>query len=266
LSVLSLPRLFTFNLNIPSFNVTNIPWPCQCRIQHLEICCHTLDGFSNILCHLPNLRTLVVEQLHEDDVEQMISKLANVEPFYQLSSLTFKYCTIDMTILELLLSLTPSLEHLRLMRSVSLNAFTSHLSDWEKFVETKMPLLNKFEFFLVDAQHDVLTQVDTESFIASFRTPFWTKTKKWFVICDYIADPRAVLLYSPSVFDPQFEYVYKSKEVHRSTSAPIIHNKITMNGVRKMRLDITEVMSLVTSPQVCMENLEKTPMMFSREK
>ncbi|CAF2910771.1 unnamed protein product [Rotaria sp. Silwood2] len=194
LPVTSLPRLFTFNFNIQSFDATNILWPFQCKIEHLEIYCHTLDECCNLFCHLSNLRTLVVEQLNVDDIEQTISKLANFEPIYRLSSLTFKYCTVDVTILQLLLSHIPSLEHLRLMRSVSLNDFTSHLSEWEKFVGTKLPLLNKFEIFLVDDQPDVLTQVDTESLVALFRTPFWTKTKNWLVICDYITDRRSVFV------------------------------------------------------------------------
>ncbi|UJR19959.1 hypothetical protein I4U23_023091 [Adineta vaga] len=231
-SAIVLPRLLTFHLNIPSFDVTNIAWPFQCTIKHLEICCHSFDGYCNFLYHLPNLQTLVVEQLHVNDLEQIKAKLTEFEPVNQLTSLTLKYSLIDMAILELLLSLTPLLKHLGLVRAVSLHAFISHLSEWEKFIGTRMLLLKKFEFFLIDDQNHILPELDPESYIASFRTPFWTEMKKWFITCDCITDSNSstILLYSSSFFDPQFEYVL-------------------MNGVRKMRLNIVEVMSQVTSSQ-----------------
>ncbi|CAF0803832.1 unnamed protein product [Rotaria sordida] len=90
--------------------------------------------------------------------------------------------------------------------------------------------------------------IDTELLIAPFRTSFWT-TKSWFVICDHIVCPRTVILYTPLSFDPQFEFAYESKKICRSTSAPTINNTIVMDGVRKMRLDLSKVMPLATSSQ-----------------
>jgi hypothetical protein len=156
-----------------------------------------------------------------------------------------------MIIFELVLSLTPSIEHLQLIRSVELNVFTSYLPQWEKFVKTKLPLLYKFEFFLVD--HRMFfnaAPVDTESVINPFRTSFWIETKKWFVICDYINSPRTIILYTPSFFDSQFEYVYQSKQISRSTSSSTINNRIVMDGVRKIHLNLENVISLATSIQV----------------
>jgi hypothetical protein len=191
-----------------------------------------------------------VRQLNENINNGMIMIPDDLEPFHQLYCLTLKYVNIDMIILEMLLSLTPSIEHLQLMRSVELNAFISHLPQWEKFVKTKLPLLKKFECFLVNHDSFDNTPVDTESIVNPFRTSFWIETKKWFVTCDHIMRPLCVILYTPSFFDPQFEYNYKSKQISRSTSTPMINKKIVMDGVRKMYLNLEDVMPLATSTQV----------------
>ncbi|CAF4093994.1 unnamed protein product [Rotaria sordida] len=249
---LSLPNLYKLKWNISSFDLSKISWHFNNTIKHLDICCRTLDEYCNILYHLPNLQSLVVEQWHETVDDDTIDKWSNLKPFHQLLSLTFKYCSIDMIILDSLLLLTPTLEQLRLIRAVDVHVFLSHLQQWEKFVETKLPSLINFECFLTEdlLYFDNPHPIDTELLIAPFRKPFWTGTKSWFVICDHIVCPRTVILYTPGSFDPQFEYVYESKEILRSTSAPTITNTIVMNGVRKMRMDLTKVMTAATSPQV----------------
>ena len=249
-SAISSLNLHKFSFNIPSFDASKITWPLECTIQHLEICCRTLDEYCNILYCLPNLRTFVVEYLSEDDLDEAIPKLSNLDPFYQLVSLTFKYCSIDMIILESILSLVPSLEHLQLMRSVDLHNFVSHVHQWEKLVSTKLISLTKFDCFLIAKRHYFDTPTDTESLIAPFRASFWTKTKGWLIICDHIVSSQTVILYTPPIFDPQFEFIYESKEIRRSTSVPTMNDKILMSGVRKMSLDLTNVMCSATSSQV----------------
>ncbi len=217
----------------------------------MEINCRRLNEYYNIVRHLPNLRIFVVRQLDEQIHDGMITKPDDLEGFRQLSRLTLKCCNIDMVIFELILSLTPSIEHLQLIRCVELDIFTSYLPQWEKFVKKNLLLLNKFEFFLVD--HRIFfnaTPVDTESVINPFRTSFWIETKKWFVICDYIISPRTIIVYTPSFFDPQFEYVYQSKQISRSTTSSTINNSIVMDGVRKIHLNLESVMSSATSIQV----------------
>ena len=249
-SAISSLNLHKFSFNIPSFDTSAIVWPWECTIQHLEICCRTLDVYCNILYCLPNLRTFVVEYLNEDDLDEAISKLSSLDPFYQLVSLTFKYCSINMIILESILSLVPSLEHLQLMRSVDLHSFVLHVHRWEKLVSTKLISLTKFDCFLIANGYYFETPTDTESLIAPFRTSFWTETKGWLIVCDHIVSSQTVILYTPPIFDPQFEFIYESKEIRRSTSVPTINDKILMSGVRKMSLDLTKMMCLATSSQV----------------
>ncbi|CAF1025640.1 unnamed protein product [Rotaria magnacalcarata] len=248
-SVISLPSLRNVSLNIPDLNLSELLWPLECKIQHLEIYCRTVDEYCNILNHVPNLRKFVVIELNQDSMDETVTQLSNLTPFRQLSYLAFKHCHIDIILLESLLLLVPSIERLQLIRSIDLHTFIAHLHQWVNFVETKLLSLTQFEFFLTDDQHDFNFMVDTESLIGPFRTSFWTEKKSWFAICDYIVSPRTVILYTPLIFDPEFEYVYESKEIRRSTSVPSINNPTKMDGVRKLRLDLTNVMALATSSQ-----------------
>jgi hypothetical protein len=59
-----------------------------------------------------------------------------------------------------------------------------------------------------------------------------------------------VILYTPSFFDPEFEYVYHSKPTSRSTSSSVIDNPVIMDEVKKMYLNLESVMQLATSTQV----------------
>jgi hypothetical protein len=249
-SIISLKSLRRLIVNILSFDVSQITWPVECTIEHLEMNCRTLNEYCNILDHLPNLLVFVVGQLDEQMTDETAVELLNLSPFRRLSSLTFKYGRIDVIILELLLSMTPSIQHLQLIRSADLHAFASYIPQWQKFVEAKLPLLNKFEFFLTEYLQFFNASVDTESLIVAFRSSFWTETKKWSVTCDYVVYPRMVILYTSSFFDPEFEYDYQSKQICRTTSIPTNKNTMKMDGVRKMRLNLTQVMPLTTSPEV----------------
>ena len=145
-----------------------------------------------------------------------------------------------MIILEMLLSLTPSVEHLQLMRCVDLNAFTAHLLNWEKFVQSKLPLLKKFELLLMsDPFQFAANSLDVESIISPFRKAFWIEKNKWFVICDYVSFTRTFILSTLSYFDPELEYLHQ-----------IRRNPLVMDRVKKLHLQLETTMSLVTSPQV----------------
>jgi hypothetical protein len=249
--VLSLSTLRKIDLNISTFDLSRLSWPIECSIQHLEIDCRTVNDYYTIVQLLPNLRRFVVRQLNEKMNDETISNLDNLESFGQLYSLTLKSCSIDMFILKLLLSLTLSIENLQLIRCIDLNEFISHSTEWETFLQTKLPSLNKLQFFLIDdGQVFANTLFNTELILNSFRTPFWIERKKWFVICDYIISSQIVILYTPSCFDPEFEYVYHSKPTSRSTSSSVIDNPVIMDEVKKMYLDLGSVMHLATSTQV----------------
>lgn len=249
-SILTASNIQKLNFSIPSFDQSNMQWPFDNKLQHLEICCRTIDDYCKILCHLPNLQTLVVNQWNEHDTDYVLPKLSNLQRIHQLFSLTFKNCSFEMIILESLLLLTPSLQHLKLLRSVELNEFLSHLQQWQKLIEKHLTVLHKFEFLITDYSPFLQPNLDIETLIAPFRGSFWTETKNWFVICDYIVRPRTIIIYTPSIYDSKLEYIYESKNIQRVTSTSTITNRVTFDGARKLTLNLATVTSLAQSQQV----------------
>lgn len=252
IEVLSLPKLQKLILKLTSFDLPRISWPIQSSLQYLKINCSNLNDFYHIVHHLPNLRKLVVERLFEDINNGIHFKPDDLQCFHQLESLKLKYCSIDITVLFIILSLTPTIEHLQLIRSISLDDFVANLSEFEKFIQEKLTILNKFDFFLSYRRYYDDTPVDIQTYFTPFQTPFWISTKKWFVICEYIQSTQSVLLYTPSITDSQLDYYYHSKQITRliSSSLSINDNSILMDGVRKLYLNLDSVMSSVTSLQV----------------
>ncbi|CAF1581162.1 unnamed protein product [Rotaria sp. Silwood1] len=87
-----------------------------------------------------------------------------------LTSLLLNHCTsIKMNDVEALLSRLPALKHLRLLfPSCEPNSKLFDGSRWEKFIQTKLPLLDKFEFSFEVFKRFNSTDVTIESLIAPF--------------------------------------------------------------------------------------------------
>ncbi|CAF1214408.1 unnamed protein product [Adineta ricciae] len=232
--VTSLPTLWKFCLDVMTLDASRITLSPLSMIQHLEIHCQSVSAYCEILHRLPHLQILVVEQLLAIN---SINSIPDLKPACQLSSLTFKYSSINMNTLQALLLLTPTLNHLYLLRCVNLHDFILHISEWQLLVESTLSLLIKFEFFLVETGQLFFPSV--EHVIAPFQTPFWTEVKRWYAICDYTTHPLSLIVHSPSAHDPKFEYIFYSKHISRSTSTPIISNVPIMNHIRILRLDLS---------------------------
>lgn len=250
--VLGFYELYKLRLDTPGILNSTISWPIDFSLQHLETRCETLNDYCHIFLHLPNLRVLVVQNFNQSDVELTAVQLATMRPCCQLASLTFKYGRMSPSVLETLLSLAPSLEHLRLIRSVDLHPFVSHVPQWEQFIKAKLPLLTKFEFFLTGYAQPSNDVILTESLVAPFRTSFWIEEKRWFTTCDFMLHPGNVLLYTTPIFDLQEQHTYESKRIDRSTSAPTDSQTIAMDKVHRMSWDLSRVMSLAASSHVCL--------------
>lgn len=248
--VLAIPTLYDLELRVPQLNLQMIDWTPKCRIQQLSIFCSNIDEYCSLLVFLPHLRVLTIEGFDQQlNINEMKKSLADFVPACQLTSLTVKYSRMEMALLGLLLPLTPTLEHLQLIRAVELHNFITNLAGWEEFVEWKMPLLTKFDLFLVQMNffqgfgEQVL--LDPTTFIEQFRTPFWLEKKRWFVTCDHILASSAIVLYSPSMVDPEFQYTYQSKQIRRYVSIPGAppNDRVIMPGVRKLHVNLEMVMA-----------------------
>jgi len=117
----------------------------------------------------------------------------------QLVSLTIGKCRLSTQELECLLTLTPSLSHLKLVSSRSTFDSIFDGSYWERFIQEKLPLLNQFQFFLTCTSKKFDDTTTLDSLILPFQSPFWLKNKNWFVICSYILRQSRMILYTTPI-------------------------------------------------------------------
>ncbi len=117
----------------------------------------------------------------------------------QLVSLTIGDCQLPLRDLEFLLSLTPSLICLKLVSSRSVFDSIFDGSYWEHFIQNKLLLLKKFEFFFTCNVNESNGITHFDSLILPFQTSFWLNNKHWLVTCDCTPRELKTRLYTTPV-------------------------------------------------------------------
>jgi hypothetical protein len=76
-------------------------------------------------------------------------------------------------------------------------------SQWEYLIKTEVPALNKLQFhisfFHLLSENKSVESVLSE-LIAPFRTPFWTKEKRWHVIRNVLSISNEVEMYTSPIY------------------------------------------------------------------
>ncbi|CAF4894100.1 unnamed protein product [Rotaria sp. Silwood1] len=245
-------NLRKLDLSMWSEEINNIVWPKQCTLQYLTLGHYiTFKQVCEILRHLSHLRTLVIRNCIMNDTNATMISFSDIQTNICLTSLTFKNSRLQMNELELILSLTPSLIHLQLTGSATLSDGILDGSRWEEFIQIKLPLLEKFEFFFrtkTDINHN---SIDIESWINPFRTMFWLKHKSWFVSCNFTIKTATFRLYSVPICDSCITYESNFDKIECTTCTTIDNDALIMNNVRELHLDLTLMMSSITAQKVC---------------
>jgi hypothetical protein len=163
-------------------------WPKHSNIEHLTIGLCLYKDYPKVFNRMPQLRELVMGECRQGYDHETISA-SDLEFQPQLVSLTINQCSLYCRDLELLLSLSPGIHHLKLIcDSRSLKPIFDG-SYWEKLISSKLPLLDNFEFsFLYELSKDERSPL-LDKLIASFQTPYWLD-KHWLVTCGYNIDTR----------------------------------------------------------------------------
>ena len=252
LSNITMANLRKLDLSMWSPEINQIVWPKNSTLQHLTLGNYvTLKQVCNILCQLSHLRTLVLRNCIVNDTDGIVTTLSEIEKNATLTSLTLKNSRLQMNELKLLLSLTPFLVNLQLTGGVNSSDAILNGSQWEKFIQTKLPLLRKFNFFF-RAKIDINQHPpDIESLVVPFRTMFWLKHKSWFVTCNYIIKTATLRLYSVPICDPYITYESDFDKVSCTTSTMSDIDTITINNVREVQLDLIQIMDTVKAQKVC---------------
>jgi hypothetical protein len=131
---------------------------------------------------------------------------SDVACYSQLASLTIKECQLEIVELQLILSITPALVHLKLISRRSTFDSWFNGSCWEELIQTKLPLLNKFDFYVCRTSDNNQNIDDVNTVIAPFRTLFWLDNKRWFVTCIHIIRSSMIWLSTTPVDVTNFKY------------------------------------------------------------
>jgi hypothetical protein len=169
--------------------------PIQNALRHLIIKNCTYRTYHDILYRCVHLRTLVIENCEFEGINQTGLQLFPHNSDSKLTSLTLNRWRLSIDKLKLILPLTPSLFHLKVI--VEESRFRDMLDGdcWKEFIQNKLLFLKKFEFsFSYDSDRDTYDSLN--SIITPFRTPFWLKDKHWIVICDFILSSSQIVLHT----------------------------------------------------------------------
>ena len=153
-----------FSLTCLNRQIEDIPSLGQCNITHLTIGKCFYNEYLAILHHLPSLKTLQLNDL--------IMNSVNDSPIVQLTCLTIRNYSLTTEHLKFLLSKATVLRHLKLAFSKpkKFKCFVD-VYNWEEFVRTELNFLDRLEFFIsYELPLDVM--VDFESFVMPFQKPF----------------------------------------------------------------------------------------------
>lgn len=253
--IIAKSNLFKIKLHIQEGRFEKIVWPTQCSIQYLSIDNFiAFDQIRTILQCSPHLRTLVINSIFILKPNQIV-----FTSFENLTSLTMSKLNIKIDDLELLLSMTSSLVHLKLIG----NGNYCNGNRWEHFIQSHLPLLNQFEFFFSEIQTSQQNPSDLKKIITSFRTSFWLEHKKWFVVGEIDPNtPRCITLYSiPICLTDLF---YETGKTSISTYPEFNDENISMmNNVETVRLDFTKLLPLNMKKEVFSKSYLHHCSMFS---
>ncbi|CAF2001167.1 unnamed protein product [Rotaria magnacalcarata] len=165
--------------------VTHMSWPVDCTLTRLEIgACHYHE-YITVLQRLPQLRTIIMKQCVMNDNDVTTPSTSDTKFCSLLKSLTITdFSLFSQQQLELLISFTPALVHLKLTaRERRRFDYVFDGLYWENFIRINLLSLKKFEICFHTETHAVNDLVEL---ITPFRTPFWVEEKRWLIACAFI--------------------------------------------------------------------------------
>ncbi|CAF1563275.1 unnamed protein product [Adineta ricciae] len=143
----------------------------------LHILCHILQ------CSL-HLHTLILKNGFGPWYLTNMPKSYLSTTFSQVQSLTIENMYNEIDTVDELLSLTSSLNYLKIIFTCNQMKSMPDGHYWEILIQSKLIQLNKFEFFF-DQYKFIKPLEELESMKSTFQTSFWVEHKQWFVVCEY---------------------------------------------------------------------------------
>jgi hypothetical protein len=250
-STIAKSKLEKLELNISYRDFDMISWPplpITLKYLRLERC--TFQEYCMILRHTTNLRTLALTECQMYNSDGSIYQLSDTMSSSKLISLSFGACFMRMKELLIFLSCTPTLNHMKLIIWTDSSDSVINGDQWEEFIQQKLPLLNRFEFFFDNLTYIDQTSLDIQSYIHSFQTPFWLEKHRWYVTCDYIKTLSIIRLYSLPICNSSFTYYTNSKKISCSTLITTENQMDLTHQVHEINLNLNQTIEADDKIQV----------------
>ncbi|CAF2626368.1 unnamed protein product [Rotaria sp. Silwood2] len=242
-SIISHNDLRKFQLQGNNDILSEIQWPISCRLEHVIICyeCNWNKVYS-ILSHLSHLQKLVLKDVYWNRFDDTIVTHSDITQSSYLTSLLLNLTSeITMDNVESFLSHVPRLTHLRLIGQKPLtDPLLFDGSRWENFIQTKLSLLNKFEFWFTRYAINNQDYTTIEPLIVPFRTSFWLEFKHWFVKCDYEYN-RKFHLYSIPIFQDKFYYTHPETTIQHSALNNVDNNTTIIVNTHRLSVELSRM-------------------------
>jgi hypothetical protein len=240
-STLAKLKLEKLDLNISYRNLDMISWsPLPITLKYLTIERCTFQEYCMILRHTINLHKLTLTECLMYNSDGSMYQSSEPIEASKLNSLSFGACFMRMKELLILLSCTPTLNHLKLIIWTDLADSIINGSQWEKFIEMNLPLLTKFEFFFDDLTFVNQNSLNIQSYIQPFRTSFWLEKHQWYIACDYIKTGSVIRLYSLPICKSVFIYYTNEKIISCSTLITTDNQIDLTHEVHEINLNLNE--------------------------
>ena len=237
-TVLTRLSLHQLQLNSDSYAVEEMFWPVQQTLQHLTLMYITHKHFCLLLEQLPHLQTLVLNHCSMHQIKE------NTDPTSmstRLRSLSLLESRMSMDELQSILSLIPSLIHLKLICSPDSFETIADGLIWEEFLRENLPRLSRLEFFFTNIFNVYYSASDIDLLVSRFQSSFWLEEKHWLVTCDYIGYLNQVMLYTIPICTADFTYECPANRISYANGLiPDDQRRIT-NGVRTLNLTLTKL-------------------------
>ncbi|CAF3711202.1 unnamed protein product [Rotaria sordida] len=246
-SILNRLKLRKLELKTGSYAIEEMLWPVQYTLEHLILMYVTQKQYCTILRETPNLKTLTLNHCSMHKIDEYIITLSDPILYEQLTSLILTDSRMMMNELTSVLSLTPSLNYLKIISLPDSFNTISDGSQWEQFISTNLPLLHKFEFFFTNMYNVYYESRDVQLLVSRFQTRFWLEEKHWYVVCDYIDYLNQTMLYTIPLCSTDFTYECQANKISYSSLLTMeTDTKITEN-VRAINLTLTKLMAGVAT-------------------
>ncbi|CAF0801696.1 unnamed protein product [Rotaria sp. Silwood1] len=210
-----------------SYAITRLPDLFQhlYKIEHLEI---KLDIDDDIGCWDPWILDSELIRNGGQHLRSLVIQIESYLLFIEIASLLIHF---------------PQLKSLSLVtHDITHDVEFYNGEKWEELIQTALPCLSSFRLYLKSEK--ISLEISSTFIVNRFRSPFWIKEKKWYVICDKFTNEFIQLYTIPCPKNVTITLNITSS--NWDTTLPSF-NSSTFDSVTRLIVNTTELQHNLTS-------------------